>query len=613
MNPRKGAFQQGQNFVHGANVKPDHSQTHKPSAVQPKMATSPQLKHPVAPPAYRPQPPPRVLQLKTINGPQMNRLPPVAPPVYRPQSTQAVQPKITKTAPHRQTPAAPAPYHPQPVPKVLQTKMASGQQSHPSLLHRQHVSTPVNRPEQRNAIQPKGILQPRKPPAAPPVYRPDQKRIVQPKLVAEAHGAIQQNIPAQQRGISVAGMPIKVSSHIRQTAIQLVERYLPKGTKPLVATWKFLKTTDDGKYDVYDDGTKSTPINDLAMTRDALIMVPDGADMSDLEESDTEIDYAGTEKKPITKVYRINNLRDSKKMIDKVLKVEPTENFGARIGSGGGVFRIEGKTTQVFIKPVTKEKLVQEDKTQATGFKPEKVTTDKEAKGKAGAYGALFSPLKGKGVEVGNAIYNKFIAKPSVAYPTMFSSYECYLMDEAFVVLSIAEGFRANYSLTLFVASVRALINGETPKQIFYQGTGQIEALHPGASSHSDSGVSGQLMEQNLGLGRNAPHPTTKSMNIKDTDFDDGAKRAKTLFDKSITGKINYFEMLATHMGPVFEVGPKVITPHVETERNIPYSGAKMSIKLKKGHSVALNDRVIYKNVNYTVNNVTSTGWVQLG
>src|SRR4051812_46016110 len=49
----------------------------------------PPRKLPVAPPAYRPQPTPRVLQAKLATTPQMSaaRRPSVAPAVYRPQST----------------------------------------------------------------------------------------------------------------------------------------------------------------------------------------------------------------------------------------------------------------------------------------------------------------------------------------------------------------------------------------------------------------------------------------------------------------------------------------------------------------------------------------------
>ena len=92
-----------------------------------------------APPAFRPQPVPKVLQAK--------RQTPVAPPAYRPQATpkvlqrkstpQAIQGHVRVTPPAAQlkhaTPVAPPAYRPQPVPQVLQTKRAAGSLSPASL------------------------------------------------------------------------------------------------------------------------------------------------------------------------------------------------------------------------------------------------------------------------------------------------------------------------------------------------------------------------------------------------------------------------------------------------------------------------------------------------
>ena len=378
------------------------------------------------------------------------------------------------------------------------------------------------------------------------------------------------------------------------------------------SSWTRVGTTDDGLYEIYEDGTPDIPINALAMTRDATsLMLPDPSSMSDLEESDTEIDYARTEKRRVKKVYRINNLRDTRKL-QKVLKANPTDVVGVRTGVGGSVFRIIGETTQVVVKGVAKAKLVQSDKTQALGYKPERVSEDLKPTGSVGSYGALFSPLRKKGKAVGKAIYNKYIKKPSEAYPVTFTATEGYLMDEAFTVLTIAEGFRADYGLPLFVAAVRALIRGESPEAVFYKGKGQLEALHPGASSFSVSKVSGQLMEQNLGLGENAPHPTRTSMNISSDDFDDGARRTKMLFDRATTGGENYFSMLTTHMLPSFTIGARDITKLTRTERASPFAGATVSLRLKGGITVREGDKVIYKKTNYEVKNVTPTGWVQL-
>ncbi|HEY0764068.1 MAG TPA: hypothetical protein VGD61_16955 [Pyrinomonadaceae bacterium] len=91
---------------------------------------------------------------------------PVAPPVFRPEGKTIVQAKTI--LPQQKSPAPPAVYRPQPVPKALQTKRALGQ------------SPPVAQAT-RETVQPKSISQ-RKPPSAPPVYRPEQKRTLQPKI-----------------------------------------------------------------------------------------------------------------------------------------------------------------------------------------------------------------------------------------------------------------------------------------------------------------------------------------------------------------------------------------------------------------------------------------------
>ena len=97
---------------------PKKKQNSQAKALQPKLVNSQapriaQMKPgPTAPPVYRPQPTPRVLQTKKApnvvrtNNPQIDQRRPVAPPVYRPQ----------------------------PVPRVLQPKMAHTQQSSPSIV-----------------------------------------------------------------------------------------------------------------------------------------------------------------------------------------------------------------------------------------------------------------------------------------------------------------------------------------------------------------------------------------------------------------------------------------------------------------------------------------------
>lgn len=85
----------------------------------------PQLKRPVAPPVYRPQPVPRVLQTKTVSSqqPQQARRP-VPPPVYRPQ----------------------------PVPKVLQTKAALDATQFQSATHGRPSARTATRPEPKQTV-----------------------------------------------------------------------------------------------------------------------------------------------------------------------------------------------------------------------------------------------------------------------------------------------------------------------------------------------------------------------------------------------------------------------------------------------------------------------------
>ncbi len=119
--------------------RPCPAQPPQTRAVQPKLAATTQPKPPVAPPVYRPQLVPGVLQRKAAGQqpPPAAQSRPPAPPVYRPQPV----PKVLqgKMAPHGQTPgvgpkgnqkhppAPPAYNRPQAAPKVLQAKTLNGQ------------------------------------------------------------------------------------------------------------------------------------------------------------------------------------------------------------------------------------------------------------------------------------------------------------------------------------------------------------------------------------------------------------------------------------------------------------------------------------------------------
>lgn len=80
---------------------------------------------------------------------------------------------------------APPVYRPQPLPKVLQTKSSSGQRPLGQAL-RSPIAPPVYRPEAKKIVQPKTISQQRKLPTPAPVYRPEQKRIVQGRIASAA-------------------------------------------------------------------------------------------------------------------------------------------------------------------------------------------------------------------------------------------------------------------------------------------------------------------------------------------------------------------------------------------------------------------------------------------
>lgn len=96
------------------------------------------------------------------------------------------QPKAAGASQTRKMPVAPPAYRPQPVPKVLQRKMAIAQSSQAAQPRRQPVAPPVYRPEVKKIVQPKmAATQTHKPPKAPSVYRPEQRKVLQPKLISQ--------------------------------------------------------------------------------------------------------------------------------------------------------------------------------------------------------------------------------------------------------------------------------------------------------------------------------------------------------------------------------------------------------------------------------------------
>ncbi|MBD0373080.1 MAG: hypothetical protein ICV60_19725 [Pyrinomonadaceae bacterium] len=117
----------------------------------------------------------------------------------------AIQPKAATFAPKPKQPTAPPAYHPQPVPKVLQTKMAADSQ--------QSVGKPPRQP------------------LAPPVYRPEPRKIVQPKLAVTTPG----HMPTKAAAQNLTGLSQKqnIVAQPKPPGSQLIQRSTAtSGLKP---------------------------------------------------------------------------------------------------------------------------------------------------------------------------------------------------------------------------------------------------------------------------------------------------------------------------------------------------------------------------------------------
>jgi hypothetical protein len=170
INPRPGSLlAQGKQF------------NHRQGALQAKTAAPPRMKQPPpAPPVYRSQSAPKVLQRKVADAQQrpvlpMSNHPPAAPPVYRPQpvpkvlqrKAATVQPRPPGAA--KSAPAAPPVYRPGSFPKVLQPKAAGGQQTTADRSHSGLMAAPASCQGQKHVAQPKaaGATRPCQTPKAP--------------------------------------------------------------------------------------------------------------------------------------------------------------------------------------------------------------------------------------------------------------------------------------------------------------------------------------------------------------------------------------------------------------------------------------------------------------
>lgn len=197
-----------------------------PKVLQPK-ATAPQLKKvAAAPPVYRPHPVPKVLQRKVAAVPPpantARRTPPAAPPVYRPQpAPRVLQPKAAGAA-------APPVYRPQPLPKVLQRKSNQPQ------------------PDSRGAARPgwrPGAIQPKATPQPPPAYRPQPV----PACLRSSRPAA----PTVQRKIIINGKDVDKNAGAKTLLENCMKQYgLEKADDVYVA---LKASASEFKYDSEDE------------------------------------------------------------------------------------------------------------------------------------------------------------------------------------------------------------------------------------------------------------------------------------------------------------------------------------------------------------------------
>lgn len=203
MNRRKNISQ-----ANGARQKTKQQSSKFPlqrqGFVRPAMAVLlPGKQTPAAPPVYRPQLVPKILQAKmAVTGQSQligKRQPPVAPPVYQPQSLPKVlQPKIaagqqSRASQSPRQPIAPPAYRPNPTSKLLQPKASHnqpaldktktpGQQASLTLPHRTQPPGKVLQQRDDRALRPL-LNQSRGGTVAPPVSRSQPPpNILQPKL-----------------------------------------------------------------------------------------------------------------------------------------------------------------------------------------------------------------------------------------------------------------------------------------------------------------------------------------------------------------------------------------------------------------------------------------------
>jgi len=100
----------------------------------------------------------------------------------RPFAPVVVQLKTQAAAQSINRPVAPPVYRPQPLPRVLQTKSSSYQSPQTGQAARRPVAPPVYHPEAKKVVQAKPVAPYQRSLTPPPVYRPQQKSVAQSKM-----------------------------------------------------------------------------------------------------------------------------------------------------------------------------------------------------------------------------------------------------------------------------------------------------------------------------------------------------------------------------------------------------------------------------------------------
>ena len=163
-----------------------HASQLKPAIAQLKTAgTAQSVKRPVAPPVYRPQQGPGVLQKKgsSTHSKTMGQAPrgPIAPPVYRPEVKKVVQPKA--------------------ISQIRQT-------------------------ERIEQVRKGGLPQLSKTPTAPAVYRPEQKRVAQPKMASAKTAHTSPKGPGLGRSTTVQKRPATGVPPLRGSRPGVIQRVM---------------------------------------------------------------------------------------------------------------------------------------------------------------------------------------------------------------------------------------------------------------------------------------------------------------------------------------------------------------------------------------------------